>query len=533
MSFRLHGNYCGPGWSAGQWQSSVVSNLPAVDAFDQSCKEHDAAYAQGSNLASADLQFAYNNITSLSPLRVVSGVGIGLQGVGRLARDLVLGSDISLHNSFNPKNDSPKRNNKKRENFETIQENIMPKRNMRAKMEKVTRQYALEHPTARYREQDLLEVQREVAALKAKLLSKVAAPGKRVRAMAKAFGTSKVAAAPVSIGTSITSAKPTTRTIGDGVCITGREFLLPVTQVNNANWQVGAIAPLHPAYYPASTMGTMCRAYQFYRYKSLVVHFVTKEPTSTNGEVLLTYSPNVLEPLDDGANAQFLNRAMTRAGAVLGPIWQNHSMQIPTDNTYRKVDAFNSTVFNDNMAGECQVFTLAGSADVSGYMLIDYELEFKTAMFTPHSARIPISSGPGSSYTATLTGGFSGDSIIFTSGALAGSNSPGTIYRFICDIDQSTIASGSFATSFMTRIDYAVNTLATSGVTRVIPLRDGTQLYFVYLGASTFAVYTSYESALGGDGSGQVFGNSTFGAVSLVGNSYVVRFNSEELITAD
>jgi len=44
---RYHGNYCGPNWSAGKHQESVIdNNVPAVDEFDQTCLEHDAKYAQ-------------------------------------------------------------------------------------------------------------------------------------------------------------------------------------------------------------------------------------------------------------------------------------------------------------------------------------------------------------------------------------------------------------------------------------------------------------------------------------------------------
>lgn len=56
ISFRFHGNYGGPGWSAGRYQDSVVSTVPATDALDEAYKQHDAAYAtaKGQN----DLQMA-------------------------------------------------------------------------------------------------------------------------------------------------------------------------------------------------------------------------------------------------------------------------------------------------------------------------------------------------------------------------------------------------------------------------------------------------------------------------------------------
>jgi hypothetical protein len=82
MSFRYHGNYCGPGWSAGKYQNSVVSNVPPSDEFDATCKRHDEAYAKQDDLRKADLAFALSNIgKGLS--RTVAGTVVGLQGLTR------------------------------------------------------------------------------------------------------------------------------------------------------------------------------------------------------------------------------------------------------------------------------------------------------------------------------------------------------------------------------------------------------------------------------------------------------------------
>jgi len=56
-----HGNYCGPGWSDGEYQSSVVGSKPAIDEFDETCRLHDAAYALGMNLNDADDEFVESN----------------------------------------------------------------------------------------------------------------------------------------------------------------------------------------------------------------------------------------------------------------------------------------------------------------------------------------------------------------------------------------------------------------------------------------------------------------------------------------
>lgn len=61
-----HGNYVGPGWSAGQYQTSVAtSDVPAIDEFDETAKQHDSAYALAQNqqdLQDADETFIRSNV---------------------------------------------------------------------------------------------------------------------------------------------------------------------------------------------------------------------------------------------------------------------------------------------------------------------------------------------------------------------------------------------------------------------------------------------------------------------------------------
>lgn len=52
MSFAAHGNWCGPGWSAHQWKDAKDLTeedklVPAIDALDQACKNHDIRIAEG------------------------------------------------------------------------------------------------------------------------------------------------------------------------------------------------------------------------------------------------------------------------------------------------------------------------------------------------------------------------------------------------------------------------------------------------------------------------------------------------------
>lgn len=80
---RYHGNYVGPGWSAGKYQASVRnSKVPAVDEFDETAKKHDAAYATGKNLKKADYEF-YKSNWGKGVKRSLAAAAVGIQGYFR------------------------------------------------------------------------------------------------------------------------------------------------------------------------------------------------------------------------------------------------------------------------------------------------------------------------------------------------------------------------------------------------------------------------------------------------------------------
>lgn len=74
-----HGNYVGPGWSAGRYQDSVVSNVPPVDEFDRTAQIHDRAYARGEDLKEADYRFYRQNI-GRGWKRSFAAMAVGAQG---------------------------------------------------------------------------------------------------------------------------------------------------------------------------------------------------------------------------------------------------------------------------------------------------------------------------------------------------------------------------------------------------------------------------------------------------------------------
>jgi hypothetical protein len=62
MSFPYHGNWCGPGWSDGRNVPSTHGFAPAIDEFDETCRQHDFALSGGRSDLRADLKFARLNV---------------------------------------------------------------------------------------------------------------------------------------------------------------------------------------------------------------------------------------------------------------------------------------------------------------------------------------------------------------------------------------------------------------------------------------------------------------------------------------
>lgn len=89
---KFHGKYCGPYWSDNKRQLSVAYGSAAVDALDQLCKEHDAAYAtsiEPKQFRDADLLFAHRALELGWPKSLVAGIAVGAQGALR-AGDIII-----------------------------------------------------------------------------------------------------------------------------------------------------------------------------------------------------------------------------------------------------------------------------------------------------------------------------------------------------------------------------------------------------------------------------------------------------------
>jgi hypothetical protein len=502
MSYAYHGNYCGPGWSAGQYQTSQVSEVQAIDEFDETCKQHDASYALKEDLRSADLHFAWENLYSLNPKRMVAGALVGIQGLIRGPHDK-LPTSIKINNLHNYCEYTPEMVNVKKNNLRGTLAPLTKK-----EKKNLARVIADTHATDKF-------------AIKPNLKQKSRYLEPTIRQQL----------APVSIGTSIKATKPVTRAVQDGLIVSGREFLVSVYESSNTNWQLSACAPLHPMFYPASVMGSLARTYQKYRFNRVTVHFITRQPTSVTGEVALVYSSQVTEPAENGASANFLPRVMTRGNAILGPIWQCHSIEIDCDSTFRLIDPFISPDITEHIFGEVQAYTLSSVTDTAGYLLIDYDIQFKTTMFTPHSTILPLTTGPGAQYALTdVTTTPTALSAVTLTNTTVLTPVNGTVWKMIINADESTPATGTtLANAWITANQFALTTTTTGSGVLNYTIADGNVIYVVDQGNNLYC-YISLESAIAGDGSGQLYYRTTGStAASWQVNGYVVRMGLTQI----
>lgn len=511
----------------------MVSGVLPVDEFDASCRAHDAAYATpGTNLSTADLRFAAENLIPWNPKRLAAGVAVGaqgiLRGVGILGRDSA-SNQVAL--STNRK--ISKQGHKSLLPWEAYAQSSQGQQQSTSGMARKNRVAA---GISRAGQLGELLLQKAVTGKRAKQSAvrrnKILA-GEAVERMQAV----QTKVAPAAYGNVVSSAKSTVRTTKRGIVVSGKDVVATVNQTPSTAWQLGALLPVHPAYYNGTSLSNHCRAYTKYAWRGVRYSFITKQPTSVTGQVILSHRPNALEPAEDGASGAFISRVMSRERAAMGPIWSNLSCEIVTRYKEANVDCFISD-WADNVCGDMEVYVQSNSTDDAGYIMMEYEIEFFDTIVQPHLSQIPVATDGVGTSTMTIAalgaGAVPGWGLSITATAIANSavtgNGNGRVFKVVFDKDLSTIGAGATwaitnprITPGALTVDYA------SGVT--VGLRDGYTAYAVTRGGNLVTLYSTYDHALAG-ALGGMWVNDTTGASSastLSYRYYLVRFGEDEV----
>jgi len=322
---KYHGNYCGPGWSAGEYQNSVVSDVPAVDEFDDTCRDHDAAYATHGDLLHADLLFAHRNFGK-GFKRSAAAVAVGGQAAIRAI-------DKYIPNIYQTK----EKTSNKRMSF-------------RGSKIQVARNGTV--PAVNGRKKSL-----------APDLKQVSAPA--------IFGT-------VLRGSTATSVKKDKDSISMEVqvCI-GR----PQAAVQSTVPEMIGLQYLSPVCMGNDEVQNMTRVYQHFRITRAALHFRAFQGTSQGGEVIVVADsdPNY-RPINTGVQTTFYQRALSTKHSLLTPLWMSESMDLPVDSAWKVCDNSNSTTIEEFQSGVVYIYT-DGSTSIPGFFIINVSIEFSGLRF--------------------------------------------------------------------------------------------------------------------------------------------------------
>lgn len=320
---RFHGNYCGPNWSAGRHQPSVVSDVPAVDEFDETCRAHDAAYATGQDLFIADGAFYDANI-GRGYKRTAAALAVKAQQLTRgLTRNKII---IAPNNNFLIM--SSLRGSKSKKNNKSV----------------------------------------------AKAQTRVTTPNTR---------TATTVSAPAAMGSVIRgSAAKTLKKSSNGIHMdvsvcSGR--LAPATQ-SNVPEMVG-MQYLMPVALGNDEVQNMTRVYQRFRILSATAHFRSFQGTDTGGEIIMVSNddPNY-RPINTGTNSSFYQRALSAKHAIMTPVWMSTSLPLDVDNAWKVCDNCNSTTLEEFCAGVVYYY-VDGTTQLPGFVIVDLRIEFEGLRF--------------------------------------------------------------------------------------------------------------------------------------------------------
>lgn len=326
-------------------------------------------------------------------------------------------------------------------------------------------------------------MQQIVAAIK----KAVPPPKINKKKMQRSAARQSVIAAPVSIGTTIRGQSQSVSYGRDTVSISGRDFICAVGETNQTNWYLGAIVPVNPSFFSSASLARLGQSYRFYRFKRLTAHFITRQPTSSTGEIIIVQHPNPSKELWGSQNTTFLPRVMSSKASVMGPVWTNHSLSLKVDGTFREVDGMSNSDIDDNILGELVVYVQSAISDVVGYLMFDYEVEFKEMYINEQASSMPLSFVFDQSRSDDTANEVAGAQMLTLLPSAFGGYPAGTVFKAILNSTASAYATGTTNNTALALVN------RTNSAT--LSLADGFTFYAVIVGTNLMW-YPTLESAI-------------------------------------
>lgn len=418
-------NFCGAYWSDGKFQSSVANpTVEPTNDFDSTCRDHDVSIATAKTqeeVLAANQLFYDRNINK------------------SLYRSIVALAVLHLYPFSMPPS-------KKKNNTPT----------MRSVENAVSRALVVYNKTQK---------------------PKSTPTPKKQKAKKNNVPAIMTTSLPATIGTTLRGAKPNIVNTGGRIRVTGREFVVTLPENNQSNWYLSAMFPIHPAYFKSTVLANYCRSYERFTFNGGNIHFITRQPSSATGEILMYSVTNVNDTAYLYNSSDFLSCAFSLQNAVMGPVWSNHTLKLPSGKASGLTNPLIDTDINDNMKGEVNILTQSGITDNAGFILFDYDFTFYDPMYSTHVSLIPVPTGPTDiKLYADTSNETLGSQASWVLDSEYSSLSNGTIFKIVLNSTGTTYAAGTTSANALR----LVSGTSFSGFT----LADGITFYGVVVGAS-------------------------------------------------
>jgi len=305
--------------------------------------------------------------------------------------------------------------------------------------------------------------------------------------------------APVAIGNSVRGSKAVAKRTGDGVLVTGRDFMFtPIgTPSTLVTWCMVGGTPLAPACFVDAGIRAYMQIYQKYRWHSVTVHYITSSPTSQAGDVMFYHGKNRDSVFLNQTSQNLLPFVISDPSTVVGPQWTNHSAVFHVEGTWKSTDYGMDDNLNGYADGEVFLLSKTTSASSPGYVLFDYVVEFAELQVSPRLLTLPIGRIQYSQFAFGTGGGAKtqGQNAIFVVGgnnlsnnasALPSGWTVGDIYKVIIDNTNSTYTTGNAG-------DIIENTVA--GVAQAVTFSDGFTCYANAISSTQFTLCPNATSS--------------------------------------
>jgi hypothetical protein len=470
----MYGNYCGPYWSAGKWQTSVVDDsVEPVDDLDSHCRDHDAVYATGGDLETADIDFARRTVGKGS-LPTAMGLLVGTQGLSRRAiKRMSKGSKLRGSNKmlYKDRDIESKDIFTRASDFDFEVVDMPPRWRGNSKPKPSV-------PTPAVLKAPVIEVP-----VKRKPLP-----------VNNTTGKGNLNFAPVAMGGVVRSNMR--RVIHEkyqNARIAGSSYGSRCNIRNSSSvrqYYLCSVIPMNPAHFTDRFAEIYSGMFEKYRFKNLEIEYFSESPTSVAGGIVICYVEDVAATLPTELNGGVLQQTMSQMNATWTNVWNHvHGVKVPLPDTrWRFTNTTVGKSLNDMYAGYIVAYmdVPAGTTDFGGNLAVHYDVEFESRTLV-QPTNVPRS--PGARAIFNIGSGTAGALVVCSLNTLAGVIHVGGVGMAYVDTLDSTLGTGPASFDAL---------LSTQGAKGNVQLTSGSPIFFALhdVTGTVGNLYPDYESAV-------------------------------------